>query len=57
MLIGVLPLTVTCAGRTTSYVYGADGARLKKIETDPVTGVQDVTLYAGPLEIRQRALE
>ena len=55
-MIGVLPLTVTCAGRTTSYVYGADGARLKKIETDPVTGVQDVTLYAGPLEIRHRAL-
>ncbi len=32
------PLTVTYAGRTTAYVYGADGARLKKIETDPITG-------------------
>ncbi|MCT8330900.1 hypothetical protein [Albidovulum sediminis] len=26
------------AGRNTAYEYGADGARLKKIETDPVTG-------------------
>ena len=37
------PLTVTYAGKTTAYEYGADGARLKKIETDPVTGAQDVT--------------
>lgn len=57
MLIGVLPLTITYAGRTNSYVYGADGTRLKKIETDPITGVQDVTLYAGPLEIRHWGLE
>lgn len=57
MLIGVLPLTVTYAGKTTAYVYGDDGARLKKIETDPITGAQDVTLYAGPLEIRHRGQE
>ena len=57
MLIGVLPLTVTYAGKTTAYGCGADGARLKKIETDPVTGTQDVTLYVGPLETRHRCLE
>ncbi|MCC0045876.1 MAG: hypothetical protein H6894_04010 [Defluviimonas sp.] len=51
------PLTVTYAGKTTAYVYGDDGARLKKIETDPITGAQDVTLYAGPLEIRHRGQE
>src|SRR5690606_11430344 len=45
------PLTVSFAGRTTAYVYGADGARLKKVETDPVTGTS-VTLYLGPVEIR-----
>lgn len=47
------PLTVSYAGRTTTYVYGADGARLKKIETDPVTGQNAVTLYMGPVEIRK----
>ena len=31
------PVSVSFAGRTT-YVYGADGARLKKVETDPLTG-------------------
>ena len=30
------PVSVSFAGRTTAYVYGADGARLKKVETDPV---------------------
>src|SRR5690606_35932345 len=45
------PLTVSFAGKTTAYVYGADGARLKKVETDPVTGTS-VTLYLGPVEIR-----
>jgi len=54
VLIGVLPLTVTYAGKTTAYVYGADGTRLKKIETDPITGTQDVTLYVGPLETPKR---
>ena len=46
------PLTVTYAGKTTAYVYGDDGARLKKIETDPITTAQDVTPYAGSLETR-----
>ncbi|MCB2130229.1 MAG: hypothetical protein KDE03_14435 [Rhodobacteraceae bacterium] len=31
---------------------GADGARLRKIESDPITLAQDVTLYMGPVEIR-----
>ncbi|OYX39574.1 MAG: hypothetical protein B7Y91_00710 [Rhodobacterales bacterium 32-64-14] len=47
------PLSVSYAGRTTTYVYGADGARLKKIETDPVTQQSEVTLYMGPVEIRK----
>src|SRR5690606_16287284 len=46
------PLTVSFAGKTTAYVYGADGARLKKVETDPVTLQNTVTLYMGPVEIR-----
>jgi len=54
VLIGVLPLTVTYAGKTTAYGCGPDGARLQKIETDPVTGTQDVTLYVGPLETPNR---
>lgn len=41
------PVSVSFAGRTTAYVYGADGARLKKVETDPLTGTS-VTLYMGP---------
>jgi len=46
------PVSVSFAGRTTAYVYGADGARLKKVETDPVAGAT-VTLYMGPVEIRR----
>ena len=46
------PVSVSFAGRTTAYVYGADGARLKKVETDPVTLQNTVTLYMGPVEIR-----
>ncbi|MCB2130880.1 MAG: hypothetical protein KDE03_17885 [Rhodobacteraceae bacterium] len=46
------PLSVTYQGRVTTYVYGADGARLKKVEVDPITLAQDVTLYMGPVEIR-----
>ena len=45
------PLAVTHNGKRTEYVYGPDGARLKKIEdaggASPVT-----TLYAGLTEIR-----
>ena len=37
------PVSVSYAGKTTTYVYGADGARLKKIETDPVTGTSAVS--------------
>ena len=47
------PLSVSFAGKTTSYVYGADGARLKKVESDPVTGQASVTLYLGAVEIRK----
>lgn len=46
-------VTVAYAGKTTTYVYGADGARLKKVETDPATGQSEVTLYLGPVEIRR----
>ena len=46
------PLSVSFAGKTTAYVYGADGARLKKIETDDATGQSTVTLTMGPVEIR-----
>ena len=46
------PVSVNYAGRTTSYVYGADGARLTKVESDPVSG-STVTLYLGPVEIRR----
>lgn len=46
------PVSARYAGKTTSYVYGADGARLKKVESDPVTGTS-VTLYMGPVEIRR----
>lgn len=38
------PVSVSFAGRTTTYVYGADRARLKKVETDPLTGQSTVTL-------------
>ncbi len=39
------PVSVTYGGQTTSYVYGADGSRLKKITP------AGVTVYAGPVEI------
>jgi RHS repeat-associated protein len=54
------PLSVTLNGKKTCYVYGADGARVKKIEgrpvaencnTAPTSGV-GVTLYLGPIEVR-----
>ena len=47
------PLSVTYQGRTTTYVYGADGTRLKKIETDPVTQQSETTLYMGAAEFRK----
>jgi YD repeat-containing protein len=40
------PVSVSFAGKTTTYVYGADGARLKKVESDPLAGTS-VTLYLG----------
>jgi len=46
------PVSVSFAGKTTTYVYGADGARLKKVESDPLTGTS-VTLYLGAAEIRK----
>ncbi len=46
------PLSVTHAGTVTSYVYGADGTRLKRIETT-ANGTSIVTAYFGPIEIRQ----
>ncbi|WP_171181842.1 RHS repeat-associated core domain-containing protein [Ruegeria sp. HKCCD8929] len=45
------PLSVTHAGRTTSYVYGADGTRLKKIE-ETGTASEAVTVTFGDVEIR-----
>ena len=52
------PLSVSYAGKQTCYVYGADGARLKKLEgytgagcATPGTGAT-VTVYLGPVEIR-----
>lgn len=41
------PLTVSHNGTTTTYVYGPDGTRLKKIEGS------DTTVYFGPVEIRK----
>lgn len=53
------PLSVLYAGKLTCYVYGADGARLKKITSSTATTCPSqntigvgVTLYAGHLEIR-----
>ena len=46
------PVSVAFAGKTTTYVYGADGTRLKKVESDPVAG-SSVTLYLGAAEIRK----
>jgi RHS repeat-associated protein len=54
-------VTIQPANTRTCYIYGADGARLKKIEgfdgatacsTTPTTA-QRVTLYLGPVEIRK----
>ena len=33
------PVWVAFAGKTTTYVYGADGTRLKKVESDPVAEI------------------
>jgi hypothetical protein len=53
------PVSVTFAGKKTCYVYGADGARLKKVENfapgqacSAPTAAQPVTLYLGMVEIR-----
>ena len=54
------PISVALNGKKTCYIYGADGARLKKIEgvgpaeACPVTatGLQTTTLYIGPVEVR-----
>jgi hypothetical protein len=52
-------LSVKLSGSKTCYVYGADGARVKKIEglTDAdncanLQGAGNVTAYFGPVEIR-----
>ena len=45
------PLSVTHNDRTTAYVYGADGSRLKKQE-NAGTATQRSTIYLGPTEIR-----
>ena len=45
------PLSVSHNGTVTSYVYGPDGTRLKKIEKAG-TGAENVTVYAGLTEIR-----
>ncbi len=45
------PLSVTYQGKTTTYVYGADGKRIKKIE-QAGTAQQRQTLYLGPLEVQ-----
>jgi len=41
------PLTATLAGQTTTYVYGADGTRLKRIDPSG-----DTTVTFGAVEIR-----
>ena len=46
------PLTVTACGKTTAYVYGADGTRLKKIEDQGGAGEITTTTTFGPVEIR-----
>ncbi|MVO18483.1 FG-GAP-like repeat-containing protein [Parasedimentitalea huanghaiensis] len=46
------PLTVTALnGDQTEYVYGADGSRLKRIET--VNGAVTTSLYVGGVELVQ----
>ena len=55
------PLSATYAGKKTCYYYGADGARLKRIDgfspsqacTAAPTTSQQVTVWLGPLEIRR----
>ncbi|MDJ1018284.1 MAG: hypothetical protein QNJ35_17370 [Paracoccaceae bacterium] len=44
------PLTVTKGGVTTTYVYGADGSRLKRIVGTGPGAV--TTLTFGPVEVR-----
>ncbi len=52
------PLSVMHAGKTTCYTYGADGARLQKVEIGAGGSCAAVpasvprTVYLGPLEIR-----
>jgi len=55
------PLSATYAGQKTCYYYGADGARLKRIDgfapsqacTTAPTATQRVTVWLGLLEIRR----
>lgn len=55
------PQSATYAGKKTCYYYGADGARLKRIDgftpaqacTTMPTTIQNVTVWLGPLEIRR----
>jgi hypothetical protein len=53
------PLSVTHLGKRTCYLYGADGARLKKVEGLPPTqdctalpANANTTVYFGAVEIR-----
>ncbi|KIC33905.1 RHS repeat-associated core domain-containing protein, partial [Leisingera sp. ANG-M7] len=43
------PLTVSKDGNTTTYIYGADGARFKRVEQ--VDGETTTSLYAGGVEV------
>ncbi len=45
------PVSVEHNGMRTEYVYGADGARLKRID-DAGTALQSETVYIGDVEIR-----
>jgi RHS repeat-associated protein len=47
------PLSVSKARTTTTYVYGADGSRLKKIVTAVGTSTPKTTLYVGNVELRE----
>ncbi len=45
------PLSVTHSGKTSEYLYGADGTRLMKKETLAQLS-EKVTLYIGGIEVR-----
>lgn len=45
------PVSVTYSGKTTRYVYGADGSRLKLIE-NAGTSTETITVTFGMVEIR-----